>query len=160
MKTPKYFIVDVDGVMTTGQFLYSINGKFYKIFGAHDSDGLKMLRKFIKIIFLTADKKGFKISKKRITNDLGYKIKLVSEENRYDFLKKKFGLSNIIYMADGYHDSKILKECAYGIAPKNARLESLKSADFVTKSKSAEGAVMDGCLKIISKFFNKKNAKK
>ena len=39
------FVVDVDGVMTTGQFLYSKLGKEYKIFGPHDNDGLKMLKK-------------------------------------------------------------------------------------------------------------------
>ena len=37
------FVLDVDGVLTTGQFLYSVNGKIYKVFGPHDSDGLKML---------------------------------------------------------------------------------------------------------------------
>ena len=34
------FLLDVDGVMTTGQFLYSKDGKDYKVFGPHDSDGL------------------------------------------------------------------------------------------------------------------------
>ena len=43
-KIPNTFILDIDGVMTTGQFIYSKIGKEYKIFGAHDSDGLKMLK--------------------------------------------------------------------------------------------------------------------
>ena len=43
MIKPKYFILDVDGVMTTGQFFYSKDGKIYKVFGPHDSDGLKIL---------------------------------------------------------------------------------------------------------------------
>ena len=30
-KIPNIFILDIDGVMTTGQFLYSKNGKEYKI---------------------------------------------------------------------------------------------------------------------------------
>ena len=37
-------VIDVDGVMTTGQFLYSSKGKTYKVFGAHDADGLKLIR--------------------------------------------------------------------------------------------------------------------
>ena len=32
-------IIDIDGVMTTGQFLYSEKGKAFKVFGPHDSDG-------------------------------------------------------------------------------------------------------------------------
>ena len=63
---PEVFILDVDGVMTTGQFLYSKDGKEMKIFGPDDNDALSMLKPFIEIRFLSADKKGFPISYKRI----------------------------------------------------------------------------------------------
>ena len=46
------FILDVDGVMTTGQFLYSEKGKIYKVFGAHDADGLKLLKSKLNIHFI------------------------------------------------------------------------------------------------------------
>ena len=36
----KVLILDVDGVMTTGQFLYSESGKQMKVFGPDDNDGL------------------------------------------------------------------------------------------------------------------------
>jgi len=36
MKKPKVFLVDVDGVLTTGQFLYTENGKTMKMFGPDD----------------------------------------------------------------------------------------------------------------------------
>ena len=38
-KKPKCFILDVDGVMTTGNFLYTSEGKAMKIFGPDDNDG-------------------------------------------------------------------------------------------------------------------------
>ena len=60
---PKNFILDVDGVLTTGQFLYDENGKKFKIFGPDDSDALNILKKYINIVFVSADKRGFKISK-------------------------------------------------------------------------------------------------
>lgn len=151
--TPNIFILDVDGVMTTSKFLYSEKGKVFKVFGAHDSDGLKMIKKHIKILFVSADKRGFKISKKRIQDDLGYKIKYVSAEKRYYFIKK-MDLSKVIYMGDGIFDKKILSECIYGIAPKNARIEAKKAADFITNSNSGEGAVLDACIQIIKKYFN------
>jgi len=147
--------LDVDGVMTTGQFIYSDKGKQYKIFGPHDSDGLKLIKKKIKIDFVTADKRGFYISKKRISEDMGYNLNLVSEEDRYQYLNKKFGIKNIIYMGDGIYDAKILSECYYGISHQNERTEAKKSSDFITKSKSAEGAVLDACLHIKKKFFKK-----
>ena len=62
MVEPKIFILDVDGVMTTGSFLYSSQGKYLKSFGPDDNDALSMLSPFINIRFVTGDKKGFPIS--------------------------------------------------------------------------------------------------
>ncbi len=153
MKKKLFFLLDVDGVMTTGQFIYSQKGKVLKIFGPHDADGLKMIINDLKIEFLTADKRGFPISKKRITDDMGFKLHLVSEEERIGFIEKNYGLKNVIYMGDGIFDAKILKKAKYGIAPRNARTEAKKNSDFVTKSNSAEGAVLDACINIKRKFF-------
>ena len=47
-----HFILDVDGVLSTGQYLYSSDGKVYKIFGPHDSDGLKLIRNEVSIKFI------------------------------------------------------------------------------------------------------------
>jgi len=147
------FLLDVDGVMTTGQFLYSQEGKEYKVFGPHDNDGLKLLKNKVTIKFITADKRGFSITKKRIVDDMGLKLELVSEQDRYKYIEKTFGFTHIIYMGDGYYDAKILKESMFGIAPKNARKEAINSADYVTDSNAGEGAVLDACLEIIRKYF-------
>ena len=48
-KKPTYFIIDVDGVMTTGIQGYSSKGKILKFFGPHDNDGLKKLKNYINI---------------------------------------------------------------------------------------------------------------
>jgi len=149
------FVIDVDGVMTTGQFLYSAKGKIYKIFGPHDSDGLKLIENKLNICFITADKRGFHISKKRI-EDMNYSIELVNEKNRIDYFKKRFGFENTIFIGDGIFDAPILKRCKFGIAPKNARIEARRAADFITPSKSAEGAVCDACIVINKKFFRRK----
>jgi 3-deoxy-D-manno-octulosonate 8-phosphate phosphatase (KDO 8-P phosphatase) len=155
-KIPNYFIIDVDGVMTTGIQGYSSKGKILKFFGAHDNDGLKKLKKYININFITADKSGYDISKKRIVNDMKFKLDLINENYRYDFLDKKYGLKNIIYMGDGIYDANIIKDCMYGITPRNARIEAKKVSNYITMSKSGEGAVLDACIKVL-KFFFKKN---
>lgn len=149
----KNFILDVDGVMTSGKFLYSTKGKINKEFGPHDSDGLKILSKYLNIEFITADKRGLGISKARITKDMGFKLTLVPEEKRYEFFKKMFGFENSIYMADGIYDVKILNECYFGIVPKNARKEAKRYSNYITPSNSAEGAVLDACIKIMKRFF-------
>ncbi len=152
-KKPKYFILDVDGVLTDGKFIYSNQGKKYKVFGPHDHDGLKMIKDLISIEFITADKNGYAIIKRRVVNDMKFKLSLVSEKIRINYLEKKFGLKNIIYMGDGIFDAEILKNSLYGIAPNNARIEAKNSANFVTKSKGGNGAVMDACIHINKKFL-------
>jgi 3-deoxy-D-manno-octulosonate 8-phosphate phosphatase (KDO 8-P phosphatase) len=146
------FVLDVDGVMTTGQFLYGVNGKEYKIFGPHDSDGLKMIKDKVTIVFVTADKRGFPISQKRI-EDMGYQIYLVTESDRYESFKKKFGFENSIFMGDGIFDASVIKACKFGIAPANARKEAKEVADFITESNAGEGAVCDACIEIKRRFF-------
>ena len=37
MKKPKIFLIDVDGVLTTGQFLYTENGKTMFIYQAYEA---------------------------------------------------------------------------------------------------------------------------
>lgn len=149
------FLLDVDGVMTTGQFLYSYNGKEYKTFGPHDNDGLKLIKDKVRIKFITADKRGFAITKKRIVDDMGFKLDLVSEADRYEYVLQKYGFKHLIYMGDGYHDAKILKASEFGIAPRNARKEARAASDHITESKAGEGAVLDACLEIIKRYYSK-----
>ena len=148
-------IIDIDGVMTTGQFFYSEKGKSFKIFGPHDSDGLKIIREKMNVLFITADKRGFKISKKRI-DDMGYRTELVEDGNRYNWIRDNFGFENTIFIGDGIHDALIIRDCKFGIAPANARIEAKRWAKYITPSKSGEGAVCDACIKINKVFFGGK----
>ena len=76
------FILDFDGVFTDGKFLYGKNGKMFKVFGPHDSDAIKIIKNYYDTSLISADKNGFEISKKRAL-DMGLKISLVSEDERY-----------------------------------------------------------------------------
>lgn len=142
-------ILDVDGVLTTGPFTYTADGKFSKTFGPHDSDGVKILRKSINIQAISADHRGFEISKKRVVDDMGLKLTLVSEEDRLQWLQENLDLSTSIYMGDGMHDANIFEHVAYSIAPANAFYTAKEKASFVTTHKSGEGAVAEACLHIL-----------
>ena len=100
MSKPNIFILDVDGVMTTGQFLYTKSGKTEKVFGPDDADALNILKNYMKIIFLSADKRGFEISKKRISQDMGFELYLVSSRSRLQWMKQydnyKFPYKNVL----------------------------------------------------------------
>ncbi len=149
----KYFILDVDGVLTTGQFLYTCDGKFAKVFGPDDNDALKLLAPYLELIFVTGDRKGFEISKRRIVNDMGYKLELVSTVRRLEWIQSKYALGNVIYMGDGIFDHYVMKKVGYAIAPSNADLLAKEHADYVTLRAGGERAVSEACLHILEKFF-------
>jgi len=153
-KKPKCFILDVDGVLTTGQFLYTAEGKAMKIFGADDNDGLSLLKPSIAIRFVTGDKKGFSISKKRITDDMGFELDLVSTIRRIEWIKERYNQEEIIYMGDGIFDHYVMKAVGYSIAPANADRLAKESANFVTKRSGGDRAVAEACLHILGKFFD------
>ncbi len=153
MIKPKIFVLDVDGVMTDGQFHYSTEGKIIKIFGADDNDGLSLLKPYMQIQFVSGDHRGFEISRKRIVEDMKYPLELVSTIKRIDWIKERWDPKEVIYMGDGIFDHYVFKEVGYSIAPANGDDYVKSVADYVTKRRGAERAVAEASLHILEKFF-------
>ena len=151
---PTVFVLDVDGVLTTGHFLYSVKGKMMKIFGPDDNDGLSLLEPHLEIRFVTGDRKGFGITKKRVVDDMKYPLDLVSTIKRIEWIEEHYPLENVIYMGDGIFDHYVMKKVGYAIAPANADSLAKKYAHYVTKRKSGDRAVAEACLHILEVFFH------
>ena len=131
MKKINNFILDVDGVMTDGCFYYTVDGKVMKVFGPDDHDALLGVNPYLNIQFVTGDRKGFDISKKRISDDMKFPLELVSTFERVKWMKENdFNLDETIYMGDGIFDAAVFEYVAYGIAPANAFYSTLEKADF------------------------------
>ena len=153
-KRLKNFIIDVDGVMTDGRFYYTSEGKAMKAFGADDHDGLLLLKPYLNIVFVTGDKKGFEITKKRIADDMKFPLELVSTLGRIEWMIEK-GLDpkETIYMGDGIFDAMVFSKVGYGISPANGFFTTKKEADFVTQSVGGHGAVGEACVHLLERFF-------
>lgn len=146
----KYVIFDVDGVFTNGQFIYDENGKRFKIFGPHDSDGLKALKNSGLVIeAISADKRGFSITRKRM-DDMGLPVKLVSEFDRMEYMKERGNLNETCFMGDGHFDAKVFEIVRYSIAPSNAVEIARLKADYVTSLCGGSGAVYEAALHILN----------
>lgn len=150
---PLVFILDVDGVMTTGQFLYTAEGKTMKVFGADDNDGLELLNQYLEIRFVTGDRKGFPISKKRIVDDMKYELDLVSTFHRIDWITERYDPKSVIYMGDGIFDHFVMRQVAYSIAPANADKIAKQHAHFITERTGGDRSVAEACLHIMERFF-------
>lgn len=150
---PHVFILDVDGVLTDGGFYYTSEGKVMKKFGPDDNDALSLLRPYLDILFVTGDKKGYEISKKRI-EDMYFDLHMVSTIKRIEWIREKYDLSQVIYMGDGIFDHYVMREVGYAIATAEADEHAKKYADYVTKRIGGRRAVAEACLHIMERFFS------
>lgn len=155
--TPAVFIIDVDGVLTTGQFIYSAEGKAMKVFGPDDNDGLSLLKPHLEVRFVTGDKKGFAISRKRIVDDMKFPLDLVSTIRRVEWISEHYALDRVIYMGDGIFDHYVMKKVNYAIAPANADALAKTHAKYVTQRAGGDRAVAEACLHILEVFFQPYN---
>ena len=154
---PVCFVLDVDGVMTTGQFLYTAEGKAIKVFGPDDNDALSLLKPYLEIRFVTGDKKGFPISKKRIVDHMGFPLDVVSTIRRVEWIADRFPLDAVIYMGDGIFDHYVMRKVRYSIAPANADKLAKQCANYVTERSGGDRSVAEACLHILEKFFTPYN---
>ena len=152
----KNFILDVDGVLTDGKFHYTDQGKVMKVFGSDDADALNLIKDDMNILFISGDKKGFEISKKRV-EDMGFEIRYASTSQRVNWIKTNcfYNLNETIYMGDGIFDSLVFDEVGFSIAPANAFEHTKKQASIVTKRKGGEGAVAEAVFYIITELMEK-----
>jgi len=148
-------IFDIDGVLTDGGFYNTKEGKFLKKFGADDFDALRELQKYIPAHFITADKKGFPIVVKRIEDEMGFKLDLVSHKpkERWNWIKEKYPNNYIIYVGDGIYDYWPLINSNLGITTSEALFHTQESADVVIDRKGGNRFAAEACLVILKHLW-------
>lgn len=151
--TPKVLILDVDGVLTDGAFYYSEAGKVLKRFGADDNDAISVLRPFLPVHVITGDKRGLPITRRRVVDDMGLPLDLVSTLHRVDWIAERWPLDSVVYMGDGIFDAVVFQAVGYAIATADSDPLARRMADYVTERKGGERAVAEACLHLMERFF-------
>lgn len=154
-------ISDIDGCLTDGGLYYTADGKVMKKFGVGDHEGVKLLRKNnIDILFITADKTGYPIVKRRI-DDMKCDLVVVNEIERLDFIKEYVKeYEQVVFFGDGLGDANVKNKIPeiYFITPRNARNEAKDVSDYITENKGSEGAFLDLAIHVSWKtntYYNK-----
>lgn len=150
---PKVLILDVDGVLTDGALYYSESGKVLKRFGPDDHDAIRLLAGRLPVHVISGDKRGFAITRKRVQDDMGLPLDLVSTLHRVDWMAERWPLDSIIYMGDGIFDAVVFQAVGYAIAPADADPLARRHAGYVTERRGGDRAVAEACLHILAKFF-------
>ena len=154
-KKIKIIFLDCDGVLTTGSYFYTEEGKFLKEFSSMDGKGFSQAKEkgvHILVISEEPDEKGFNITKKRCEDQ---KVELVRAKNPEDKLAiaKKYAaergitLQECAFIADDVGDWCLFREAGLPISVANAHKKLKEFArvnnGYVTRRFGGRGAVRE-----------------
>ncbi len=153
----KMILMDVDGVLTNGEIIYSSSGDELKIFHVQDGMGITLARMAgLKTGIVTGRMSALV---ERRAHELN--IDVVSQGNfnklpEYERIKRDFELKDeeICYIGDDVLDLPILKRVGFSVAVANARDEVKAICDYVTVAEGGKGAVREVIDRIL-KWQNK-----
>jgi 3-deoxy-D-manno-octulosonate 8-phosphate phosphatase (KDO 8-P phosphatase) len=151
-KEIKLLLLDVDGVLTDGNLLYSGSGEESKSFNTQDGFGLRLLGEAgIDVGVITA-RKSEVVARRAAELKMRYIYQGVASKNdAFRDVMKVAGLKpyQIAYMGDDWLDLVLLQQVGLAIAPANGVREVKAVAHFITERPGGGGAVRDGCDLII-----------
>jgi len=150
----KLILMDVDGVLTSGDIIYSSSGEELKKFDIHDGMGISLARMAgLKTGIITG-----RVSEmvKRRAEELKFDVISQGNINKlkpYEEIRDREGLSNeeIAYIGDDIPDICILKRVGFSVAVANARDEVKAICDYVTTAPGGKGAVREVIEKILKR---------
>jgi 3-deoxy-D-manno-octulosonate 8-phosphate phosphatase (KDO 8-P phosphatase) len=156
----KLLLMDVDGVLTSGDIIYSSSGEELKRFNIQDGMGITLARMAGLRTGIITSRESAMV--KRRAEEL--KIDIISQGNSnklkpYKEIRDKEGLNDeeIAYIGDDLADLCILKRVGFSVAVANARDEVKAVCDYVTIAEGGNGAVreiVEMILKRQEKFFD------
>ncbi|SNZ06496.1 3-deoxy-D-manno-octulosonate 8-phosphate phosphatase (KDO 8-P phosphatase) [Persephonella hydrogeniphila] len=142
----RWFIMDVDGVLTDGGIIYDSGGNELKKFCVKDGMGITLLHNAgIKTAILTSRNSPMvqkRAEELRISEVIqGAKDKL----NLYENLKAKHNLADdeILYIGDDFVDLPVLKRVGFPVCVKNSPDELKEVCVYITKNEGGKGAVRE-----------------
>lgn len=161
------FVSDCDGILSDGKNVYNEIHKIFKNYGQYDKEAIKYICDYAYdiLIFVTGDKKGFKITQKRI-NDISsscnnrdhIQIYNYNSEERLNLLKdllKNNRDSYIVFIGDSLSDIPSLSFADYSLTVNNAPNEVRFYCDYISPLKGSEGGFAD-CIFAFYKYISKK----
>jgi 3-deoxy-D-manno-octulosonate 8-phosphate phosphatase (KDO 8-P phosphatase) len=147
-KDIRLLLLDVDGVLTDGNLLYSGSSEESKAFNTQDGFGLRLLAEAgIDVGVITARKSEVVA---RRTSELKMRYVYQGIPNKLDAFKevmKSSGLKpfEIAYMGDDWLDLVLLQQVGLAIVPANGVREVKEVAHYITENSGGAGAVRDAC---------------
>lgn len=142
----KIVALDVDGVLTNGDLIYSKDGEILKIFNVKDGLALKLLiEKGFLIVVITARRSDIVTLRMK---ELGIKFVYQGIENKVSVLDDllgqfMLGWENLAYIGDDLNDIPVLKKAHLPCCPSDASKDVIVCCHYVCKKEGGRGAVRE-----------------
>ncbi len=151
-KEIKLLLLDVDGVLTDGNLLYTGSGEESKSFNTQDGFGLRLLGEAgIDVGVITA-RQSEVVARRAKELNMRYVYQAVgNKKDAFQEIMRTSGLKpfQIAYMGDDWLDLVLLQQVGLAITPANGVAEVQEIAHFITERGGGAGAVRDACDLII-----------
>lgn len=140
------FIFDVDGVMTDGGIIPTVDGDFIRRYNAKDGYALAYAIKMGYTVCIISGGRG---------KTLEHRLKMLGIKHAYldcmdkiktmnDFFKaEKINPDNVIYMGDDIPDLECMQAVGIPVCPSDSASEVIEASRYVSEFKGGEGAVRD-----------------
>lgn len=148
-KTIKLLILDVDGILTSGNIYYSGSEmEEMRCFHIHDGMGIKLLQKTGVTVAIISGKKSEAVARR--LKELHIQHAYLGHDDKlpaYEDLKQKLLLKDheIAYMGDDLPDLPLLRRAGLSITVAEAPEIIRQHVDMITKNKPGKGAVREVC---------------
>jgi len=144
----KLLLLDVDGVLTDGNLLYTGVDQEGKSFNTLDGFGLRLMHEAgIDVGIITARESAV-VQRRAAELKMRYIHQgAVNKNSAFTQIIAESGLapSQIAYMGDDWLDLTLLQQVGFAVAPANGVAEVKEIAHYVTQQRGGHGAVRECC---------------
>lgn len=146
MTDVRLIALDVDGTLTDGKLYYSSSGDEVKAFNVKDglaiSQAVKVGYEVALITGRTSDivtTRAKELGIKHVYQGIHSKAEVLNELCE----KLNYDIKNVLFVGDDINDLEAMKVSGYSACPKDAAIEVIKQADFISEFNGGEGAVRE-----------------
>jgi 3-deoxy-D-manno-octulosonate 8-phosphate phosphatase (KDO 8-P phosphatase) len=148
----KVLLLDVDGVLTGGEIIYTDDGSETKTFNVKDGLGIKLLMEAgVTVGIVTGRRSGALLHR---CSDLGIEMIYDGIDNKgavIDAVVNRTGAraDEVAFAGDDLPDIPLMKKVGLAIAVADAHDAVKQVADWITRSNGGQGAVREICESIL-----------
>ena len=148
LKRIRLLLLDVDGVLTAGEIIYSDNGEQLKIFDVKDGLGLRLLRETGIQTGIITGRTGKALRHR--CNNLGIDLifdGVVKKSKVLETIADQTGITveDMAFVGDDLPDIAIMKQVGLAVAVADAHESVQKTAHLTTRAAGGRGAVREVC---------------